>query len=106
MREEISGEIFITTQLLPFIEITLNEYVVCKIQDILFDAPVISAMMIEFRSHIYINGLVQDCSNTIANALELLQSCTKPSIYSDHQVSSLLVQEWHGKDEFLACHAV
>ena len=26
-----------------------------------------------------INGLVQDCSNSIANALELLQSCTKPS---------------------------
>ena len=25
----------------------------------------------------YINGLVQDCSNSIANALELLQSCTK-----------------------------
>ena len=25
-----------------------------------------------------INGLVQDCSNSIANALELLQSCTKP----------------------------
>ena len=28
----------------------------------------------------YINGLVQDCSNLIANALEYLQSCTKPSI--------------------------
>ena len=26
----------------------------------------------------YIDGLVQDCSNSIANALELLQSCTKP----------------------------
>ena len=25
-----------------------------------------------------INGLVQDCSNSIADALELLQSCTKP----------------------------
>ena len=30
--------------------------------------------------HVYIDGLVQDCSNSIANALELLQSCTKPSI--------------------------
>ena len=29
---------------------------------------------------IYIDGLVQDCGNSIANALELLQSCTKPSI--------------------------
>ena len=27
----------------------------------------------------WIDGLVQDCSNSIANALELLQSCTKPS---------------------------
>ena len=29
-----------------------------------------------------IHGLVQDCSNSIANALEVLQSCTKPLIYS------------------------
>ena len=28
----------------------------------------------------HVAGLVQDCSNSIANALELLQSCTKPSI--------------------------
>ena len=28
----------------------------------------------------YIEGLVQDCSNSIANALALLQSRTKPSI--------------------------
>ena len=27
----------------------------------------------------YIKGLALDCSNSIANALELLQSCTKPS---------------------------
>ena len=27
-----------------------------------------------------IDGFVQDCSNSIANALELLQSFTKPSI--------------------------
>ena len=31
---------------------------------------------------IYKDDLVQDCSKTIANALELLQSCTTPSIYS------------------------
>ena len=28
----------------------------------------------------YMNGLVQDCSNSIANALESLQSDAKPSI--------------------------
>ena len=30
---------------------------------------------------IHIDGLVQDCSNSIASTLELLRSCTKPSIY-------------------------
>ena len=29
----------------------------------------------------HLNGLVQDCSNSSALAMELLQSCTKPSIY-------------------------
>ena len=35
----------------------------------------------ELAFMLYIDGLVQDCSNSIANALELLQSCTKPSIW-------------------------
>ena len=30
----------------------------------------------------YFDGLVQDYSNSIANALELQQSCTKPLICS------------------------
>ena len=29
----------------------------------------------------HIDDLVQNCSKPIANALELLQSCTKPLIY-------------------------
>ena len=29
----------------------------------------------------YIDGLVQDCSNSSALAMELLQACTKPSLY-------------------------
>ena len=29
---------------------------------------------------LHIDGLVQDRSNSIANAMELLQSCSKPSI--------------------------
>ena len=36
----------------------------------------------------HINGLVQDFSNSIANAMELLQSCIKPAIFlSDHLLS-------------------
>ena len=34
----------------------------------------------------YIDGLVQDCSNSIANALELLQSCAKPLILPPSEV--------------------
>ena len=30
-------------------------------------------------SNIHVDGLAQDCSNPIANALELLQACAKPS---------------------------
>ena len=32
------------------------------------------------RSLLYIDSLVQDCSNSSALEMELLQSCTKPSI--------------------------
>ena len=32
-----------------------------------------------------IDGLVQDCSNSIANTLELLQSCIKPSKWLGHK---------------------
>ena len=38
----------------------------------------------------HIDGSVQDCSNSIANALELLQSCGKPSICRDIDNSTLL----------------
>ena len=37
----------------------------------------------------HIDGLAQDCSNSIAKALELLQSCTKPSIWCHWSWSSL-----------------
>ena len=30
--------------------------------------------------HLHIDGLVQDCSNSTANAVELMQSYTKPSM--------------------------
>ena len=41
-------------------------------------------LRIKFWIKHYIAGLVQDCSNSIANTLELLQSCTEPSIFSSH----------------------
>ena len=61
-----------------------------------------------------IDGLVQDCSNSIANALELLQSCTKPSIYASsgfyeftHSLSiscSLIVICQHTFDNDKSCN--
>ena len=42
---------------------------------------------------IHIDCLVQDCSNSIVNILELLQSCTKPSICFN--IISLCCR-WHG----------
>ena len=38
--------------------------------------------------HHDIDGFVQDCSNSSANSLELLQSCTKPSSHGSHDVSN------------------
>ena len=38
-------------------------------------------MLYTETSPVHIEGLVQDCSNSIANALESLQSCTKPRLY-------------------------
>ena len=44
----------------------------------------------------YIDGSVQDCSNSIANALELLKSCTKPSILHNHDLTdSTTKQQWY-----------
>ena len=41
-----------------------------------------------FMKHIH--GLVQDCSNSIANTLELLQSCTNPAIkFGDYSCSKI-----------------
>ena len=35
----------------------------------------------------YVSGLGPDCSNSSANALELLQSCTKPSMFPTKKIS-------------------
>ena len=47
-----------------------------------------------------IDGLVQDCSNSIAYALELLQSCTKPANAFDillvHWDMAPLPSNWTG----------
>ena len=44
-----------------------------------------------FMWKIYFDGLVQECSISIANALEILQSCPKPSILSFTGGSELII---------------
>ena len=47
--------------------------------NMLSDQIITAAVYVKFYCDI--DGLEQNCSNIIANALELPQSCTKPSIY-------------------------
>ena len=54
----------------------------CIHQDVYYDGSLI-------QSDGYIDGLVQDWSHLIANTLELLQSCTQPSIYFSNTASGL-----------------
>ena len=53
-----------------------------KRSEFLFDFHQSLFLRVQLKSlyvgHLYIDGLVQDCSNSIAKALELLQSCAKP----------------------------
>ena len=42
----------------------------------------------------YIDCLVQECCNSIANSLELLQSCTKPSIFHVSTNQSNTLTHW------------
>ena len=39
-------------------------------------------MPFPYKNDNFIDGLVQDCSISSALAMEILQSCTKPSMYS------------------------
>ena len=43
----------------------------------------------------YIDGLVQDCSNSIAIALDFQQSDIEPQIYSnDYSITAILIRKW------------
>ena len=47
------------------------------------------------------HGLVQDCSNSIANTLELLQSCTKPTKWCHYARTGLWIR-WNFLSNVLA----
>ena len=46
-------------------------------------------LTLAFKPLVYFEGLVQDCSNSSADVLELLQSFTKPSIWSIYKQNML-----------------
>ena len=54
----------------------------------------------------YISGLVQDCSNSIADALGLLQSCTKPWWLADSTHKGLIMGKALPCQEAIRCHNV
>ena len=54
----------------------------------------------------YIDGLVQDCSISNANALEILQYCTKPSIYSCDLMTNSFIMMDEGWTDYLIMGAM
>ena len=57
------------------------------------------ALIFDLPNTVYFDGLVQDCSNSFVNALESLQSYTKPSIehQSKHAVSIISITSTYGQ---------
>ena len=64
----------------------------------------LTTIAIETQMIYQVNGLVPDCSNPIASALELLQSCTKPSKCAFNHDGSDSPSE--GILESVPCHPV
>ena len=62
----------------------------CGLQ-LLFQLMVWHLCLFSVNTHGYMDGLVQDCSNSSALAMELLQSCTKPWIFASKHLVLLLV---------------
>ena len=54
--------------------IALNSWMVSVLEVTFKEAKTLTNL----TGHYHIDGLVQDCNNSIANAQELLQYCTKP----------------------------
>ena len=89
--------IIIFSQLIRLSTVQQGDFPIVSLMGMLcyFICKLLKFVLIGSSSNInetYIDGLVQDCSNSIANALELLQSCTKPSIYSPNIMDALLQQ--------------
>ena len=85
----------VTRKMFPFDDVIMIElwlvHASPKFDDLMYDFLVCPLSM-HWRyqsltlSHQYdIDGLVQDCSISIANTLEILQSCTEPSIWDTRQ---------------------
>ena len=51
--------------------------------------------------HLFINSLVQDCSNSSALAMELLQSCTKPSTWGMAVMSLLFSILYDSRERYI-----
>ena len=52
-----------------------------------------SAVSATYDAIVHIDVLAQDCNNSIANALELLQSCTKPPVWLAASVCNTVIKK-------------
>ena len=59
--------------------------------------------MIYYNRILHIDGLVQERCSSIANALELHLSCTKPSIYHDQDKSCIQIRLWTQEGHSILC---
>ena len=108
---EIITEHFSSVLVYAYNILCLHEYVVCEcnfclcVQRSHYTYPLViytSILLCVCSLFLHINGFVQDCSNSIANALGLLQSCAKSSIcivyfctMSYNSLMPLFIIIWH-----------
>ena len=58
-----------------------------------------------YHVHVHVDGLVQDCGNSSALAMELLQSWIKPSMYCYRKYVLASWDEYTLRDSALFCNS-
>ena len=61
----------------------------CRCVDLFTKHIVITYIISYIATQVHVDGLAQDCSISSALAMEILQFCTKPSMFSLHSRSKL-----------------
>ena len=91
MLVNITSDIFDMAYLCDHDSLENTFEIICKNWRIIPQSLLVLKQNIDLYLNLNIGGLVQDCSNSIADALELLQSCTNPLIYFTEESRDQLV---------------